>query len=218
MSLIEDLEAIENFKGRSLAASISELEDKICGLTCLEVAELCIARRIDHSLLDSIRGVKKAAAQIDVVFHSIGIVKSLEGLLGENETVESLSLGAGNTGRKFDLETNLRVAEFKFIDWQGGSETIRQNSIFKDFFELAESDVKKLKYLYVIGVERPLKFLNGKRALNSVLSKQPDIARILAEKYGADVTRVYQYFQLKRDEVQIVDIRSLIERKYQNPE
>ena len=37
-----------------------------------------------------------------------------------------------------DLETNHRVAEFNFSHWQGGADTIRQNSLFKDFFQLAE--------------------------------------------------------------------------------
>jgi hypothetical protein len=31
-------------------------------------------------------------------------------------------IGAGYTGREFDLETNYRVAEFKFIHWRGGPE------------------------------------------------------------------------------------------------
>jgi hypothetical protein len=45
------------------------------------------------------------------------------------------------TGRSFDLETSYRVAvaEFKFIRWQGGPESIRQNQLFKDFYLLARS-------------------------------------------------------------------------------
>jgi hypothetical protein len=31
------------------------------------------------------------------------------------EQVEKVSLGAGNSGREFDRETNYRVAEFKFV-------------------------------------------------------------------------------------------------------
>ena len=65
--------------------------------------------------------------------------------------IEYVSLGAGNTGRAFDLETNQRIAEFKFIHWQGGPESIRQNSLFKDFYEMAEYDTRKQKFLYVLG-------------------------------------------------------------------
>lgn len=46
---------------------------------------------------------------------------------------------------------------------------MRQNKIFKDFFELAESDINKRKYLYVIGDTAPLKFFRGGRALTNVL-------------------------------------------------
>ena len=70
-----------------------------------------------------------------------------------------MSLGAGNTGRSFDQETDRRVAAFKFIRWQGGPESIRQNSVFKDFFLLAEHDTVKRRYLYVLGNHYPLKFL-----------------------------------------------------------
>jgi hypothetical protein len=62
------------------------------------------------------------------------------------ERVEYLSLGAGNTGKAFDLETDLRVCEFKFINWQGGAEAIRQNALFKDLYLLAEASTAKRKY------------------------------------------------------------------------
>jgi hypothetical protein len=67
--------------------------------------------------------------------------------------IEYVSLSAGNTKRKFDLEANQRIAEFNFIRWQGGSESIRQNSLFKDFYGLAEQGTQKEKFLYVLGTE-----------------------------------------------------------------
>ena len=80
------------------------------------------------------------------------------------EIIESVSLGAGNTGRQFDLETNLRIAEYKFIDWRGDSESIRQNGVFKDFFSMAEYETSKTKHLYVVGITHPIRFLTGGRA------------------------------------------------------
>ena len=47
---------------------------------------------------------------------------------------------------------------------------IRQNALFKDFYLTAEHDSAERKYLYVMGIKQPLKFLNGGRALSSVLS------------------------------------------------
>jgi hypothetical protein len=46
----------------------------------------------------------------------------------------------GNAGREFDLTTDQRVAEFRAIEWQGGPERIRQNSLFCDFDILTEQD------------------------------------------------------------------------------
>ena len=81
-----------------------------------------------------------------------------------------MSLGAGNSGRSWDLETDRQIAEFKFISWRGGPEAIRQNSLFKDFLYLAEHETDKSKHLYVLGTEVPIKFLSGRRAFTSVLS------------------------------------------------
>lgn len=162
--------------------------------------------------MSSAASVKKVAGQINVIIHAAGILCSLPHILKPGELVESVSLGAGNTGRPFDLETNLRIAEYKFIDWQGGPETIRQNSLFKDFFELAEYKTDKSKYVYVVGTSHPLRFLNGGRALTSVLSRFPSILERLQEKHGSTVAVVRDYYQLKKDEVEIVDVSPFIGR------
>lgn len=87
------------------------------------------------------------AGQINVTMHALGILLCLPHLLGPSERVEYGSLGAGNTGRAFDLETNIRVAEFTFINWRGGSESIRQNGASKDHLMLALSPATKRKHL-----------------------------------------------------------------------
>ena len=100
-------------------------------------AGFCIEQGLDAGLMLAARRVKAAAAQIDEVIHSVGILQSLPHILEHDEQVEYLSLGAGNTGKKFDLETKKLVAEFKFIDWQPKSNSIRETRIFKDFYGLA---------------------------------------------------------------------------------
>ena len=212
MSIDKAIEAINSFQGDSLTQSLSGIESSVIGLSLVELQKFCGDRGIDNAFLASALSIKKVAGQINVIIHAAGILHSLLGILEAGEVVESVSLGAGNTGRKFDLETNLRVAEYKFIDWQGGAETIRQNGIFKDFFELAEHVTTKKKYLYVVGTDFPLKFFRGGRALTSVLSRQPAIlARILA-KYGDNVAQVCDYYELKKDEVKIYDISPHIGR------
>ncbi|RDB44728.1 hypothetical protein DU490_00070 [Halomonas sp. DQ26W] len=213
MTIDKALQALEAFQGDSLTGSLSDIERLIVGSGVENVDDFCATRGINGDFMDSAIAIKRVAGQINVIIHAAGILRSLSGLLEPEEKVESVSLGAGNTGRQFDLETTIRVAEYKFIDWQGGSESIRQNGIFKDFFELAEHETDKKKYLYVVGTEYPLKFFNGGRALTSVLSRNPKILEHIKEKYGDSVSRVRDYYEMKKHDVRICDVTPYIGRK-----
>jgi hypothetical protein len=211
-NLIAAADRLRDFAGERLTRRISDFEAALIQLD----GEAC-ARHLDESevgkeLLASALLMKTAAAQIDVVIHAVGIMLLLPHILGSDERIESLSLGAGNTGRAFDLETTQRVAEFKFINWQGGSETIRQNGVFKDFYFLAEADTPKTKHLYVLGTDRPLRFLRGKRALKSVMSKNVGLWTEFRQRYGDQYARVGQYFHDRQDRVQVEDVSLFLER------
>jgi hypothetical protein len=162
---------VQEFKRASLRQTISLLEDTFQELGANDSKTTLEAWPINAGLLNAALTLKVASAQINEVVHSVGILLSLPHILEPDEKVEHLSLAAGNTGRPFDLQTTHRIAEFKFIDWKGGPESIRQNSLFKDFFELAEYDTPKKRFLYVVGLEHPMKFFNGGRACKSVMSK-----------------------------------------------
>jgi hypothetical protein len=103
-------------------------------------------------------------------------------------------LGARNTGRAFDLETNHRIAEFKFIRWQGGPESIRQNALFKDFYEMAEHPSRKEKFLYVLGTEHGEKFFNSRRAMSNILSRHVKLRNEFTEKFGGQYRTVRDYY------------------------
>lgn len=163
-------ESLRGFSGEDLTSTLSRIEQALSGSTTENCDALLLANGAEHEVLEAAALVKRLAGQINVIIHALGIMLCLPQLLQPGEVVESVSLGAGNTGRLFDLETNQRVAEFKFIAWQGGPESIRQNSLFKDFYCLAEHDTPKRKYLYVLGTEIPLRFLTANRAIGSVLS------------------------------------------------
>lgn len=212
MTIPEALQAIQAFQGDSLTGSLAQIETAIVGLNVDQLETFCEARNINHSFMASAGSIKKVAGQINVIIHAAGILCSLPHILVPGEVVESVSLGAGNTGRHFDLQTNRRVAEYKFIDWQGGPESIRQNALFKDFFELAEFETTKMKCLYVVGATVPMRFFSGGRALTSVLSRFPAILERLQTKYGPEIRQVRDYYQLKKDDVEIVDVSPHIGR------
>src|SRR4051812_17897933 len=138
MALEPDLlvaaQTLNRFAGDVLSERIAALERTFVGSATADVQSRLTASYVSHDLLAAAQVLKRTAGQIHVIIHAVGILLCLPHLLSPDERVESLSLGAGNTGRAFDLETSERVAEFKFINWQGGSETIRQNALFKDFY------------------------------------------------------------------------------------
>lgn len=154
------VEQVAKFSGRNLALRIGELEFGFTGLGRDAIEELLRASSIDCSLLDAARAVKRAAAQIDVVLHALGILVLLPSILAEGEKVKSLSLGAGSSeNKRFDLETDRRIAEFTFIEWQGNDST-RLQKIFKDFFRIAEFETEKLKELWLTDDAYVLKYQN----------------------------------------------------------
>ncbi len=194
----------------SVASNLRKFEYRFRTADKTSSEQLLESEHLDFGVLRSAVAFKRAAGQINEIVHGIGILIALPHLLLPNEHVEGMSLGAGNTGRGFDLETNMRVAEFKFIDWKGGSEAVRQNQLFKDFFLLAESTTTKRKQLFVVGTDLPLRFLRGNRACNSVFAGHKSLWEKFQEKYGDSITRVCEYYERHRNEVEIVDLRMLI--------
>jgi hypothetical protein len=111
---------LEKFSDGSLKLKLRDIEDHLVNGDVLACTDINATFGIGSDLLEAAATVKRAAAQIDVLIHSIGILHLLPSILGEGEKVGYLSLGAGNTGKKFDLETDRQIAEFTFIAWQGG--------------------------------------------------------------------------------------------------
>lgn len=210
MNLEEAAKRVQEFEAGSLTDRLSKLEHIFKNVGANQAKELCHTNKLDTHLLSASFELKKLAGQINVVIHAAGILASLPSILEEGERIEYLSLGAGNTGKQFDLETTHRIAEFKFINWKGGPESIRQNSLFKDFFGLAEEEIKKKKYLYVLGIEKPLKFFTGKRKLSSVMSKNIALQSKFSSIYGSRFSVVNEYYEFRQNDVHLVDISPVL--------
>ncbi len=208
---IEGFGSYFNFVGSDLTATLAHIESKIAGLGADECVTHSLADwKATPTALTQALAIKKLAGQVNVVVHALGILNCLPEILEEGERVQYVSLGAGNTGRKFDLETDRRVAEFKFIDWKGGPESIRQNNLFKDFFELASHPTHKRKILYVIGDTYAQKFFKSKRSLESVLSKNIELHDRFRSMYGPDFRVVADYYSKHASAVEIVDVAEIL--------
>ena len=205
-TLQQQIDQLKAFIGHDLGGSIAEIERTVEGADGTNIGSMLSKRDIDTKLLGAVAEIKRVSAQIDVAVHAIGILRALPHILVDGEQVESVSLGAGNTGKAFDLETNLRVAEFKFIQWRGGAESIRQNGIFKDFFDLVTAETSKKRYLYLLGTNHALKFFRGGRALSSILSKNQATRDKFESLYGDRYATVNEFFADHEHAVEIVDV------------
>lgn len=211
MDLSQVAAVLKKFEGGDLTDTLLKLETSVKGLTASDCADVLGSLGIDRTVLAAASALKRLAGQVNVSIHALGILLCLPHLLEQRETVEYVSLGAGNTGREFDLETNYRIAEFKFIRWRGGAESIRQNQLFKDFYLLSESPSPKRKHLYVLGTEQPLKFLNGRRALaKSVLTLNYRILKHFRSKYGERFPTVRDYYLPHKGRVKIEDVSAYV--------
>ena len=154
--------------------------------------------------------MKSLVGQVNVVIHVVGILIALPHILANGERVQNLSLGAGNTGRSHDLETDRQIAEFKFIAWRGGAEAIRQNGLFVDIFNLVSTPGTKRRVMYVVDKEHPLRFLSNNRSISSVLSKSRAVEERFRDAHGTQFTTVREYWNAVADEVDIVDLRDVV--------
>jgi hypothetical protein len=203
---LEIIRLLSRFTGPDLTQTLGRIESGVRGVTADDCAAFLEGVGAGREVLAAAAEMKRLAGQINVTIHALGIILCLPYILEPGERVTYVSLGAGNTGRQFDLETNLRVAEFKFIRWRGGAEAMRQNSIFKDFVLLAESPTAKRKYLYLLGTHYALKFLEGGRALTSVLSRDDKLRQIFFERFGDQFRSVRDYYAVHAGAVQIQDV------------
>lgn len=206
MELAQAAARLLEFESGNLRNRLWSLENDFTGLARADVAARCAAEGLDPELLRAASAIKRMASQINVVIHAVGMLSALPLVLEDDEVIEDLSLGAGNTGRPFDVETDRRVAEFKFINWRGGAEAIRQNSLFKDFFYLAEHATEKRRCIFLLDTSIPLRFLQGRRALGSVMSRNAKLAEDFTALYGDRFKVVRDYYEFRRDRVELIDL------------
>lgn len=210
-NLTEAFATVEKFASSTeLSARTAKIESNLAGQSRDSALSYLEKEGIGEEGLLAALAIKAMSGQINVIVHTLGILVALPYVLHEGEVIESLSLGAGNTGRKHDLETDRQVAEFKFIDWRGGPESIRQNTLFADLFGLVCADTTKRKVLYVVGKEYPMRFLHGGRALSSVLSKNEAVAARFRKLHGETFSRVRDYYATVKGQVEIVDLREIV--------
>jgi hypothetical protein len=86
------------------------------------------------------------------------------------------------------------------------AETIRQNSVFEDYLLLAEHPTTKRKHLYLLGTEHAIRFLQGGRAMSSVMSRNDKLQRSFVDRFGEAFPTVGDYNAVHGNAVQVDDV------------
>src|SRR5260370_5296281 len=210
IAIAEAINLLQTFRGADLTQTIYQIETSLKGVSAERYPAVLTTSRAKAEVLRAAGLIKQLAGQINVVIHTLGILLCLPHILRRGEVIEYVSLGAGNTGRTFHLETNQLIPEFKFIPLQLRPELIPPNSLFKDFFAMAEHETPKDKYLYVVGTEHGEKFFNGGRALSSVLSHSVKLRKQFTEKFGDRYRTVRDYYLPRKGLVVIQDVSPFV--------
>ena len=64
--------------------------------------------------------------------------------------------------------------------------------------------------MYVVGKEVPMRFLQNRRALSSVLSKHSTVAARFRSMHGDRFTTVRDYYEFIAHQVEIVDLANIV--------
>lgn len=202
MEIEKAIKIVSEFKGNNLRTKLGEIKKDLIGKIKTEISA-------DKELFEAALVVKKMSSQIDEIVHATGIINCLPNLLEENEVIESLSLASGAEGEGIDLVTNLRIAEFKFSQWQSDAANgTRKRQVFADCVNLFLFESLKKKELYVIGAETIQKFFQSKRASwRKVLSKSGGLDKRLEEYLmehrieGENLNDIFSISQVKVFEI-----------------
>ncbi|WP_294962294.1 hypothetical protein [uncultured Flavobacterium sp.] len=205
MDLIEALNVIKRFKNLNIRETFKALETLDALDMDYDFATIFSASKI----------IKEASAQIDEIVHASGIMNAQKKWLDENEKLHYLSLGAGNHKARFDLETNLRIAEFKFGRWNDKSPNgLRRRGYFSNYIGLLTSEDPRRKYFVVEDKENFLRFLNGTSRWRNVLSKNPTglkkLEKFLIEKGKEDLNTVAQIHNTFEKSVIIISYKEIM--------
>lgn len=209
-NLVKSLETlIKYYSNDKITNNIGDLQKNLANKNLSSVLQFIDKEIVCKDILKAALEVKSVMGQINVIVHALGIINSLPYILDEGECIESVSLGADNASSSFDLITNKRIAEFKFISWKG-NDSMRLKTTFADYYNLVEADTDKEKYLYLTDCSYFEKFLNGKRSFSSILSRNNKITKEFEKKYNNKYTYVNEYYNDNKFKVNFVSLKEII--------
>ena len=99
MDLADAAAALQKFSGTNLTDALSRIEGSLREATKTGSLAALSASGDEKHALAAAASLKRVAAQVNTAIHALGIILCLPHILEDGETVEYVSLCAGNTGR-----------------------------------------------------------------------------------------------------------------------
>lgn len=162
-----------------------------------------------QSLFEAAVQTRQQLGRLNDLVHAAGIALTLPLLLEPGERLSNRpSLAAGNDpSRPFDVETNLRVMEFKFSVWQAGSNATRKRAVFHDLVHLAADKSERRAELYFIG-SQSAKFLQTTTSgVSWALNRQAEKTReLFVDRFGSTDIPIPQFTNGPAAHVQLLDL------------
>ncbi|MGV9359830.1 hypothetical protein [Amycolatopsis sp. NPDC003731] len=202
----------EFFGQEDLSRRVSRLEDRLEGADRDTVEERLAPEGFTADLLEGALLVRRHAGRVNDLIHAAMIVRALPKILEPGERiVRRPSLASGNDGgRKFDLETDRRVAEFKAAQWKG-RDTMRKRMLVADLVGLVLERGDRRAELYVLG-SSPLDFLRTSTStVEWALGRSsPHLRQAYEQRFGSAVLTIGQFTAGPAADVVLRDLTGLI--------
>ncbi|MFT7869863.1 MULTISPECIES: hypothetical protein [Amycolatopsis] len=193
-----------------LTARVGWLEKELTGAGLADLADR--EGGMTDELLEAALLVRQHAGRINDLIHASMIIRALPKILEPGERIARRpSLASGNDpDRKFDLQTDRRVAEFKGAGWKG-HDTMRKRMLVADLVGLVLGRGELRAELYVLG-QLPVEFL---RTSNSPVEwmlgrSSPNLRRAYEQHFGSAAMTVSQFTAGPAADVALIDLAELL--------
>ncbi|MFJ1766434.1 hypothetical protein ACIOD2_39320 [Amycolatopsis sp. NPDC088138] len=206
------IELLRFFGDEDLSSRVLRLEDRLEGADRETVDDRLADEGLTDGLLKAALLVRQHAGRINDLIHAAMIVRALPKVLEPGERIAVRpSLAAGNDpSRKFDLETNLRVAEFKAGQWKG-RDAMRKRGLVADLVGLVLGRGDRRAELYVLG-HLPIEFLrNSNSTMEWALGRSsPHLRRAYDDRFESASYTVRQFTEGPAADVALKDLAEVL--------
>jgi hypothetical protein len=198
--------------GGRLTGVVAELEYELDGTDASTAASAAKSAGMHPELLTAALLVRRDLGRLNDLVHAAAISLALPLILGPGEKLANRpSLAAGNDPtRSFDVETNMRVAEFQLSLWSG-TDAMRKRGVFHDLVHLAADSSGRRPELYVAGA-LPLRFLRESRSTARwALNRGADSTRdLFLDRFGSLDTLIRDFTAGPASRVRLVDLAEVL--------